>query len=1391
MDHSPLLPPQYGTRYVLQNDVRFNFPYGNIPARDLLEFVSWDQKKPLVLVLGCGDIRSILYTIWANLGKSFENSFETIQFTIHDESAAMLARDVLFLYLCIKLPKDELNRQKWLCAFWSIWFCYELLPEHEAVLIEALNALVEFSENWDSPNNPFGSLIKFFDPKTLTDMKPFWSMWRYERVIASVKTMRSTRQKEMDKLPRKTLCEAALGVFDLTDMMGANLNKDIIDQMRNDYKCYIKTGTTFAEELTKQPIGRTKVNPTFFEKPGILKTYFVQCPYRCFQQVHVTTVKKMVKADMHVSDWDKKQSNISDEAFEKQPLLANSFQQFTNWVCASADVLQSPIKKVTFNLVRMDPIPFSYLCRIKFHIVYAFNLIDFLAPPSLVFAGIKLLHDGARFVCGSVISHDVAQTIHKFIHECFGFPSKFLPIICGIRCINHEGDDYASMISSEHICLGTADTDPRQCSMREKLIVWEKCTMSPSLIIRSLLDCPELCIALASCLKVCCSPLTSNVIGKTVLNNLCTDTACQILVDFAAKLNPDIVSSPEFWEPLCSELKRYKAMDAYFMALQVHTLLNGLHIHLSVDKSTCPTCLNIPFCKYIGLFRVNVPLKQVSDRHPLFSIFVTQEKLRMPSGSSNDSTAFLIAFGQSLYKHSAHHIDCVGNVVGNDLQVSCLVPLDFVEKDLSFSLNEFTRRQNDKGEVYTWPNILITHGKIKDYVVRSPYVPKSHLSSHFVNPACSLGRVSKHVGNGDRFETTICLAENKPELLISKLDVVSVSSTQVRTICSGYSYVIKYPYPVNFKNLILQRSKKSKTIVIRAQRRPHYYEEEGQLFHVNPEDHFTFPPVKMDISNKELFMRMQCMSKETMFKSTTAKVCQLTLTVEQTVRQLLMSDDKVFILVSMENDELWAIVEVLNRIVDVTRKVPALHIGYFFLDDVPSNVREVIQRALYVGALQHKVKLVKIEFLREPFKYLKKVFCRYSNFTRQSTLLAGTFVPAFEYRGLINQAVVYPFYQDPGRAVIDLQCGMCKAALQVESLEKCPCEQIAYCNSVCRDKHQEEHSKNCKHSSSKPSATEKPKDTPKDTPKNPNPFQGSGGKYNCANCHKRITSLMACANCLKTWYCGRKCQKADWSRHKHDCAVAVAAMNGGLKCHNCQKIIRGERTKCTGCESVSYCSIPCQTIHWTKHKNDCNGSAKFVIHVGTQAQQKVRTAVKKPSKRRTTKAKKPSKPSKKYVEEESDSSPETPEDVPMSKLQKKVFKTDTDMPDVNLIQTGVPETETPETNVPEDKMPKANVPKADVPEMPVPVTDFPEGAEPEIEADLPDTSATNVEDDVVSKQKKKLKSKTTANIRCAYCGNRPPSKPQRCARCHKVFYCGQECQKADWKDHKAICKLSD
>ena len=41
---------------------------------------------------------------------------------------------------------------------------------------------------------------------------------------------------------------------------------------------------------------------------------------------------------------------------------------------------------------------------------------------------------------------------------------------------------------------------------------------------------------------------------------------------------------------------------------------------------------------------------------------------------------------------------------------------------------------------------------------------------------------------------------------------------------------------------------------------------------------------------------------------------------------------------------------------------------------------------------------------------------------------------------------------------------------------------------------------------------------------------------------------------------------------------------------------------------------------------------------------------------------------------------------------------------------------------------------------------------------------------------------------CSFCGKQGPKKLRKCTRCGKAQYCGIECQKKHWKDHKKVCR---
>ena len=152
------------TRYF--NNVCYR-PFGNTPPEDYLQSIPNSVLSPEILVLGCGDMRSCFYTLWNNFDPKHFRYLGSVHFTLNDSSAAVMARNVLFLYLCTQMPDDPEAVKKWIASFWSIWFCHELLPDHHKVLMDALSLLVTCSgdENFWFPfrnENPLGWLVEFY-----------------------------------------------------------------------------------------------------------------------------------------------------------------------------------------------------------------------------------------------------------------------------------------------------------------------------------------------------------------------------------------------------------------------------------------------------------------------------------------------------------------------------------------------------------------------------------------------------------------------------------------------------------------------------------------------------------------------------------------------------------------------------------------------------------------------------------------------------------------------------------------------------------------------------------------------------------------------------------------------------------------------------------------------------------------------------------------------------------------------------------------------------------------------------------------------------------------------------------------------------------------------------
>ena len=192
---------------------------------------------------------------------------------LNDYSAGVLAHNILFLYLCIRMPTEMEGKKKWVAAMWSIWYCHELLPEHEHVLRDALNNLLKWSSDVDSwsnePDNPLKSIVKFASLHSLHEIHEAWKMWFHRTVnVESIEEMRSARTSEITSWVRADL-DTVTTV--MVSVVLGHLQHDIsqrrLKKSGEEFISYLQCGHCFAESVLNLPVSLsvTSVNLTLYE----------------------------------------------------------------------------------------------------------------------------------------------------------------------------------------------------------------------------------------------------------------------------------------------------------------------------------------------------------------------------------------------------------------------------------------------------------------------------------------------------------------------------------------------------------------------------------------------------------------------------------------------------------------------------------------------------------------------------------------------------------------------------------------------------------------------------------------------------------------------------------------------------------------------------------------------------------------------------------------------------------------------------------------------------------------------------------------------------------------------------------------------------------------------
>lgn len=226
-----------------------------------------------ILLLGCGDPRNVLYTVFSE----GPNNNRVLDFTCCDFEPAVLARNVLLLSLIADGHPDHL--------VWNVFYHFRLDSESHTLLIEQCKKLIELAESLESwRRSPYGESLRMATDYTVSEIKRHWEL--YVAMPDLPRHRRKSIDDEFTAVWKQTgMTTTAMRSLGPLYLEGAELLKDSL-------QIYWKTGTTFTDGKS---IANAKIlNPTFvYSLTGEgCSLHYATDPLTCFHLAPIFAAEK-------------------------------------------------------------------------------------------------------------------------------------------------------------------------------------------------------------------------------------------------------------------------------------------------------------------------------------------------------------------------------------------------------------------------------------------------------------------------------------------------------------------------------------------------------------------------------------------------------------------------------------------------------------------------------------------------------------------------------------------------------------------------------------------------------------------------------------------------------------------------------------------------------------------------------------------------------------------------------------------------------------------------------------------------------------------------------------------------------------------------------------------
>ncbi|KAK0207079.1 hypothetical protein DFS33DRAFT_1486591 [Desarmillaria ectypa] len=245
----------------------FFYPIGNTSPISLTQDLPPDVPAD-ILLLGCGDPRNILYTLYSDLRCGA--SHRRLDVTCCDIEPAILARNILLFTLLVDARADNVE-------IWNIFYHFYLDDASIQRLWDQCGTLVRASQNLESwQNSPYSSVMRMCTDHTLQALHNQWALYL---------DTKSMSEGERARL-KKQFCSEAESIAQREDFISPSWSagpfwakfQDVTTEL---FKTFWHTGI-MTSKIHSTPLPH--LNPTFLYslKGDIFNVHYATNPIKAF-----------------------------------------------------------------------------------------------------------------------------------------------------------------------------------------------------------------------------------------------------------------------------------------------------------------------------------------------------------------------------------------------------------------------------------------------------------------------------------------------------------------------------------------------------------------------------------------------------------------------------------------------------------------------------------------------------------------------------------------------------------------------------------------------------------------------------------------------------------------------------------------------------------------------------------------------------------------------------------------------------------------------------------------------------------------------------------------------------------------------------------------------------